>query len=141
MISYEGIKYIFIGLGFAGGLVIASTVIFIPIKKTIISSITFCFFRITKLASFITEEIRKTFKTIIEKPVEVILLLEGLKVYNHTIQGHLELYGYLGGVILLALIYLIKDKINPSDLTGFLENKLPGSIKRLKDNKNEKKES
>jgi len=122
------LKYIIIGVSFAVAISSISLVSFFLIKVGIKSIITFTIDKIKNIFSFIAKEARITLKAIFLNPVEAILLMQSFKIFQYQINNHYELLEIIGSTILLAVIYLLKDKINPDDIS-----KIMGTLSKKKD--------
>lgn len=116
------LKYIAFGAGFGISLLVCSVVLYFIIKKGILHFITFAIDKLKNVFSFLAEELRTTLKTIFLNPVEALLLMQGFKIFQFEIKGHYELLEVLTTTVLLAVVYLLKDKINPSDISFLIKD-------------------
>lgn len=116
------LKYIAFGAGFGISLLVCGVVLYFIIKKGILHFITFAIDKLKNVFSFLAEELRTTLKTIFLNPVEALLLMQGFKIFQFEIKGHYELLEVLTTTVLLAVVYLLKDKINPSDISFLIKD-------------------
>lgn len=116
------LKYIAFGAGLGISLLVCGVVLYFIIKKGILHFITFAIDKLKNVFSFLAEELRTTLKTIFLNPVEALLLMQGFKIFQFEIKGHYELLEVLTTTVLLAVVYLLKDKINPSDISFLIKD-------------------